>query len=74
MSMESEAGHDLALGHDDAEEVVGGRRKSKSAVTGTGRYPARALPVVITVEPTTPPVPGPPDLGADNSGPDADNC
>jgi hypothetical protein len=75
MSIESEASQDLALETEQAEAVRGGQRKSKTETAHVAKTPrARTLPLVVTVEATTPAVPGAPDPGADNSGPEADNC
>lgn len=74
MSIEAEAEKDLTLESKDAEQVDGGRRKSKQGSTQATAKTAARGPLVVTVAATTPPVPGPPDPGADNSGPEADNC
>ena len=73
MSIDSEADQDLTLDAQAADQVAGGRRTKKTAAHLTSK-PVGAPPRVITIEATTPPVPGPPDPGADNSGPEADDC
>jgi hypothetical protein len=75
MSIESDAGQDLALNAEQAEGVAGGRKAKKATKAAHAANPAaRTMPLVVTVEATSPPVAGPPDPGADNSGPEADNC
>ena len=75
MSIKSEAEQDLTLEAQDAEKVVGGLKTSKKKAAHPRTKPvAGAAPKVITVVAATPPVPGPPDPGADNSGPEVDDC
>lgn len=73
MSIESDAGQDLALNQEQAEGIAGGR-KSKKAGHPLTKPAASTMPLVVNVQATTPPDPGPPDPGADNSGPEADDC
>ena len=72
MSIESDANQDLAMSPEQAEGVAGGRKAKKAS--HAAKPPARTVPLVVTVEATAPPIPGPPDTGADNSGPEADDC
>ena len=72
MSIESDAGQDLALNPEQAEGIAGGRKAKKAA--HVAKPAASTMPLVVNVQATAPPVPGPPDPGADNSGPEADDC
>jgi len=75
MSIESDAGQDLALNPEQAEGVAGGRKAKKATKAAhAGNPAARTMPLVVNVQATEPPLPGPADPGADNSGPEADDC
>ena len=73
MSIESDADQDLALNPEQAEGVAGGR-KAKKAAHPSAKPAVSTMPLVVNVQATAPPIPGPPDPGADNSGPEADDC
>jgi hypothetical protein len=73
MSIESDADQDLALNPEQAEGVAGGRKAKKAAHFSAKPAPS-TMPLVVNVQATAPPIPGPADPGADNSGPEADDC
>jgi hypothetical protein len=70
VSIESDAEQDLALTAEDAEDVVGGSRKKKTAPLAAHKAPHASGPTMIVMPGGTNPIPADEQLSED----DPDDC